>query len=125
MNRDSSRTIFYVFSGLPYVPVEFYAIIMEKDDSKKPEMLQEVLKTVKSKYLDVFEKIVKSNGGKHLVGAALTWADIVLAYLFHHFQLLLGMDLTDGYPSLKKVVETVTSTPAIKEWIDKRPKTKY
>lgn len=105
--------------------VAFYGVIRETDESKRPEKLQEVLQTVKPKYFDVFEKIVKSNDGKHLVGTSLTWADVVLAYLFNHFHTLLGVDLTEGYPSLKKLVDNVTSTPAIKAWIDKRPKTQF
>lgn len=85
----------------------------------------DVLKTAKPKYLDMFEKIIKSNDGTHLVGKSLTWADVVLAYVINHFQLILGKDLAEGYPSMKKLVETVMSTPAIKAWIDKRPTTKF
>lgn len=101
----------------------FYGVILEKDESKKPEMLQEAVKSGKSK-LDIFEMILKSNDGKYLVGTSLTWADVMLVYLFHHFQIILGVDLVEGYPGLQKLAETVKSTPAIKDWIAKSPKTK-
>jgi glutathione S-transferase len=103
-----------------------FPIILHPDPKEKEEKLKEYFKTFRTRFLDVFESIVKANGGKgHLVGDSLTWADIVLAYLLDHFKLLLGVDLTEGYPNIKNVKDMVMTTPKIKAWIEKRPKTKF
>jgi len=102
-----------------------FPILLAEDAKEKEEKLKEYLKTLKSRFLDVFESIVKTNGGKHLVGGSLTWSDVCLAYLMDHFQKLLGVDVTDGYPNIKNVKDTVMNTPTIKAWIEKRPNTKF
>jgi len=101
-----------------------FPIVITHDPKEKTEKLAEYVKTLKSRFLDVFESIAKANGGKHLVGASLTWADIYLAHLMDQWMNLFGVDLVEGYPSLKNVKETVVNKPQIKAWIAKRPKTK-
>lgn len=96
---------------------------MEKDETKKKEILDAALAGVKPRFLDVFESLVKGNDGKHLVGKSLTWADIYLAHIGTHFKILLGVDIFEGYPSLKSLLITVLSEPKIKEWVDNRPQT--
>lgn len=103
----------------------FFGVLMEEDEEKKTEKISEVLKTVKPRYLEVFDCIVKSNDGKHLVGGSITWADIYLTHVLQHFQIMLGINVSDDYPALKNLTINVLSTPQIKEWMDKRPQTKY
>lgn len=103
----------------------FYAVVVEEDAQKKEEKLNELLKTNKTRFLDVFESIVKSNDGKHLVGNSITWADIYLTHVLQHFQILLDVNLVKENPSLGSLVVEVLSNPNIKAWMDKRPQTKF
>jgi len=96
-------------------------ILKEEDAAKKEQLKQEMLITSKKKFIDVFESIVKANDGKHLVGKSLTWADIYLAHLMNNFEILLKVDVAKESPSLTALKKEVLSTPAIKEWIEKRP----
>lgn len=98
---------------------------MEEDAEQKEPKMKEVVKKNKTRFLDVFESIVKSNGGKHLVGSSITWADIYLTYALQHFPTLIGVELVKGYPYLENMVVEVTSFPNIKAWLVKRPQTKY
>ncbi|VDL83413.1 unnamed protein product [Nippostrongylus brasiliensis] len=58
-----------------------------------------------------------------LVGDSLTWADLYLA----NFADLLGKapTLYDGFPEVKAHAEKVRSIPAIKKWIETRPKSEF
>jgi len=103
----------------------FLPILLAEDPKEKEEKLKEYTKTLRTRFLDRFESIAKANGGKHLVGDSITWADITLAYLLDHFQIVLGIDLTEGYPNIKNVKDMVVNSPKIKAWIEKRPKTKF
>jgi len=96
-----------------------------QEPKEKEEKLKEAIQKVKTRFLDVFESIIKANGGKHLVGDKLTWADIVLAQTLDQFQLLLQMNLAEGHENVNKLKEGVMNTPKIKEWVDKRPKSMF
>lgn len=79
----------------------------------------------KEKYLTIFNSIVEKNDGKHLVGKTLTWADIFVAHALDNTVQVLGVSLVDDFPGLKSLCENVYSTPSIKAWVDKRPKTQF
>jgi glutathione S-transferase len=102
-------------------------LYLEKDPEKLQEKKIEITKTVREKYLDKFEVILKANGDSgRLVGKNLTWADIYLAYVVNNAEIVHDIKLlTDDYPALKKLSEKVFSVPQIKAWIEKRPKTRY
>jgi len=102
----------------------FYPIFLA-EGGENTDKMKEFIQTSKTKFWDVFEKIAKANGGKCLLGKSLSTADIYLAFCMDHIQLLIGVDLTEGYPNIKNVTETVLSSPKIKAWMEKRPKTKY
>jgi glutathione S-transferase len=99
-------------------------VYLPEGDDKKQKMA-EAIKTTKSRFIDVFESIVKKNGGKHLVGDKLTWADIVLAQCIEQFQMWLGVNLAEGSENITKLKDNVTSQPKIKAWIAIRPKTPF
>lgn len=100
-------------------------LFAEKDEAKKAEKIEEIKKVVKPKFLVTFNKIVKDNDGKHLVGKNLTWADIYLAHILQNVELIYGVKFLDEFPALKSLSETVFSTPQIKKWVETRPKTKF
>lgn len=52
----------------------------------------------------------------------LSYADIFFVALLDYINYMLKFDLVEKYPNLQKVKENVTAVPAIKEWIERRPK---
>jgi len=95
------------------------------DSEDKKEKVKEAMKTVKAKFFDVYESIIKKNGHNHLVGDKLSWADIVLAQCLDTFQMMLGVNVAEGGENVNKLKEEVMNRPKIKEWIEKRPKTPF
>jgi len=73
-------------------------------------------------YLDRLDKIAGENGG-HFACKRLTWADFYFVALLDYLNYMTGMDLTGKHPNLANVKTAVQSIPAIKEWINTRPKT--
>jgi glutathione S-transferase len=74
------------------------------------------------KYLGRFNSLVKSNGGKYLVGEdGPSYADFWMA---HFLQMMTERfpSVADDYPELFKAGKTILELPQIKLWIEKRPK---
>lgn len=55
----------------------------------------------------------------------MTWADFYWACVSPMFDMVVGSDTLENYPELKAVREKVNSLPAIKKWIEVRPKTDF
>lgn len=53
----------------------------------------------------------------------LTWADLYFTSLLECLNVLAKRNMTDGYPHLQKLTETVKNIDSIKKWIAKRPVT--
>ena len=96
-----------------------------RDPRERALMLEKLLKGPTPKYLGTFDRIVRENNGRNLVGNRVTWADIYLAHVVDNFSKIFNVDLLENYPSLSNLVSSVLSTPAIQEWIEKRPKSEY
>lgn len=73
-------------------------------------------------YLEKLDTIAKENNGHFALGK-LTWADFYFTAVLDYLNHMTKYDLTEKYPNLKKVVDTVLSIESIKKWIEKRPKT--
>lgn len=73
-------------------------------------------------YLGKLEAFVKENNG-HLALGKLTWADVYFAAGLDYLNYMMERDITDGYPGLKKVVESVLKIESIAKWVAKRPVT--
>ena len=99
----------------------------EQDPSKKAELLKNCVENGKTKFLSVFDALANGNqnNGGYLVGHSLTWADIMVANYIYFIEQAFDVQLLDGLPALQKLVETVFNAKGIKEWIAKRPVTKY
>jgi len=102
-----------------------YTLCFLPDGKEKDEKIKEKIETNKTKFYDVFESIIKANGGAHLVGDKLTWADLWLAFSIDQFQVILGSNVAEGRVNVNKLKEGVMNTPQIKAWLDKRPKSPY
>lgn len=75
-------------------------------------------------FLNKLETIAKQNNG-HFALQKFTWADVYFTGMINYLGVMVGSDLTKNYPNLRRVVEYTESTPGIKQWIEKRPKTFY
>ena len=93
---------------------EFREIDPERKQEQKKKNNQEVWPT----NLKIFENRLAKNKG-WLVGNGMTWADM-------HFVLALDWvedEILAPYKHCKALIQKVTSTPKIAEWIKKRPVT--
>lgn len=86
-------------------------------------IIENAVKTGREKFISRFNAILEANGG-HFVGSNITWADIVAACTIDFDEKMWNVSITEGYPAVKKLLETVFSAKGIKEWIAKRPVTK-
>jgi prostaglandin-H2 D-isomerase / glutathione transferase len=73
-------------------------------------------------YLEKFDSMLAANNGYFALGK-LTWADIYFVGVLDYLNYMAKKDLTENYPNLKKIVETVLAQEGIKKWIEKRPQT--
>ncbi|KAJ3663487.1 hypothetical protein Zmor_007744 [Zophobas morio] len=99
-------------------------IFSEKDESKKKTLIETAQKESLPYYLSRFEERVKKNKG-YLALGRLTWADFYFATMSPMFDLLTGGDNLAKYANLKGLREKVNGLPAIKKWIEARPKTPF
>lgn len=74
--------------------------------------------------LKKFDAIAQLNDG-HFALNKLTWADIYFTGMVKYLGHMVGIDLTENHPNLRRVVNNTESLPGIKEWVAKRPKTLY
>ncbi|GJQ79691.1 hypothetical protein Trydic_g5839 [Trypoxylus dichotomus] len=95
----------------------FYEPDQAIKESRKGPLFNETLPF----YLEKLENIAKANNG-HLAVGKLTWADFYFTGLQKYLKIMVGRDITEDRPSLKEVVSNVSSIPAVKAWIETRPK---
>ena len=96
-------------------------IVFEKDDVKKAVALKAFTADVFPVYLKHMESCLSANGGKHVVGDALTYADIVIAYGLGQLCKTTGDEWKKEYKVLAKFLEDTMAQPKIKAWMDSRP----
>ncbi len=61
-----------------------------------------------------------------VTASGLSWADLYLYHLFKDWMPLTGSGITiDDYPTLKGVYEKTEAIPALKEYMEKRPKYEF
>ncbi|KAI5723108.1 hypothetical protein M8J76_001440 [Diaphorina citri] len=72
-------------------------------------------------YQGKFEELAKNNGG-YLANGKLSWADLYFVSCIDYLNALLKQDLLENTPTLKKLREEIFAIPAIKKWLEKRPK---
>jgi len=102
-----------------------YVIWYLPDSKEKDDKNKKTIEANKTRFYDVFDSIIKSNGGSHLVGDKLTWADLWLAYSVDQFEIILGVNIAEGRENVNKLKEDVMNIPQIKAWLDKRPTKKF
>lgn len=55
----------------------------------------------------------------------LTWADINFAGILDYVNFMVGFNVIENWPNLKRVVENVSNIDSIKAYLAKRPKTLF
>lgn len=95
----------------------------EKDEEKKKLIISDAVKNGREKFISRFNRMLEANGG-YFVGSQLTWADIMVANSIDFMEKCWGVQIAEGFPAVKKNIQTVFNAKGIKEWIEKRPDTK-
>jgi len=90
----------------------------------KQEKLDKFFSTTLPKYLDIWEKMLKENGGHYFVGDKFTYGDIFAYRLLSEYQLQ-KKDLLQKYPHLDKFVTSVADRPNIAAYLKKRPASEW
>ncbi|CAB3235966.1 unnamed protein product [Arctia plantaginis] len=121
--------------------------IMEPDLEKKYQIKVNVLENTIDFYFSRFEKIMKENGG-FFIGKlswaefvlcglvestelflgiemlekypTLSWAEFVLCGLVESTELSLGIEMLEKYPTVKAALNTIRTSPGVKEYIARR-----
>lgn len=97
----------------------------EQDEKVKAKKQEDLVKNQYPILLEKLNKIIEENNG-HLAAGKLTWADFVFAGMYDTLKVIMQMpDLDEKYPSFKKLRDTVTSLPKVKEYRAAAPKTDY
>lgn len=102
----------------------FFGSQFEKDETKKDELTATLKNETIPKYLTKWENVLKANGG-FLVGKKFSYADFCVASYLEIFNEVLGGALFNDFPVMKSHFDTVFNAKGIKEWVAKRPKTKF
>ncbi|CAJ0574724.1 unnamed protein product, partial [Mesorhabditis spiculigera] len=78
----------------------------------------------RERFFPIVVKQLKENGSGYLIGNKVTWADL---YLNNHVETFMNFDAgyLDKYPEILAHLKKVRDIPALKKWIEKRPKHKY
>jgi glutathione S-transferase len=101
-----------------------FPALMEKDETKKAELIATLKNETFPKFLSVFNKLIEANGG-FLVGKRFSYADFAVASTVDIFADHLGKNLFDNYPAFKAHFDSVFNAKGIKEWVAKRPKSQF
>ncbi|XP_066151423.1 glutathione S-transferase-like [Euwallacea fornicatus] len=100
---------------------KFFVWFFESDEAKKAQLAQTLDTETLPFLLGKLEGWANKNGG-YLALGKLTWADIYFISNTDFICLTYKRNFIEGYPNLEKLRKNVTSLPAIKAWIAKRPK---
>jgi len=97
----------------------------EQNPEKKKEMGQKFLTEKLAPQLQRIEKRLEANGGEHLVGTGLTWADIAFYGYLDMAGVFCGEAIYENAPLMKALITTVGDNENIKKYVDSRPATPF
>ncbi|CAG9763047.1 unnamed protein product [Ceutorhynchus assimilis] len=101
--------------------VKIAAWFFEANPAKKQQLKQALDNEVLPFLLTKLDTFANNNGG-YLAANKLTWADLFFAAIVDFTTYIYGADFIAKYPNLVRVRSNVTSIPAIRAWIARRPK---
>jgi len=94
----------------------------EQDEAKKAEIMKNLAEVVFPKFLGYFEKALDQNGGKFLVGDAVTLADLAIVDGFDT-PAQNNDKLLDSFPKLKAHREAIRAIPTLAAYLKDRKRT--
>merc|ERR1712018_152791 len=97
-------------------------MFFEKDEKKKAELVEKMQKEIVPTAMSNLEKILGKNGGKHMVGNDVTWADFEVANFFQIVLNAHGEKAFGANKNLLALTKKVMEMPNVKAWVEKRPK---
>ncbi|KRT81981.1 Glutathione S-transferase [Oryctes borbonicus] len=100
------------------------AYYFESNPEHKERLKATLLNETIPFYMQRLENIAQENSG-YLAVRKLTWADFFFAAIIDLMSYFSGMDLLKDRPYLQTIKNKVDNLPAIKKWIDVRPKTDF
>jgi len=94
----------------------------EPDEDQKEKKRGPLVNETLPSMLEKLNSIAEANNG-YFVRGELSWADIVFVAWLDYLNYMMKFDIVEKYPALQKVRDNVLALPAIKKWIETRPKT--
>ncbi|CAG7719873.1 unnamed protein product [Allacma fusca] len=96
--------------------------LFQAEIQDRPIIMENVIPAARKRFLRKFNQQIKRNGG-HIVGNALTWADIWVVHHVSRIEGLLKISLTDKFPALRTLINMTFNEPSLRHWIITRPYT--
>ncbi|PIC34770.1 hypothetical protein B9Z55_014324 [Caenorhabditis nigoni] len=100
------------------------AVLTGEGEDKMKEIRGNIMKPAVATYFRYLNKILEKSDSGFLVGSQLTWADLVVA---DNLTTLINAEFMDvgKEKMLAEFREKIIETPKLKEWIEKRPVTRF
>ncbi|CAA93088.2 Glutathione S-transferase 3 [Caenorhabditis elegans] len=100
------------------------AVLSGESEEILKNIREEVIKPAVKTYTAYLKAILEKSSSGYLVGNELTWADLVIA---DNLTTLINAELLDieNDKLLKEFREKIIETPKLKEWLAKRPETRF
>ena len=127
-NDDDVVRLDMVYDGIKDCAISRIAVGLEFGTEEEKVQSKNGMKTQVAKYFPKFEKILKDNlegTGNYLVGSQLTFVDVIMAHEFDWFYDVLGEDLLNDYPTLKKYRDSLVLQPNIAKFLSSPQKKPY
>ncbi|KAI6238171.1 hypothetical protein M3Y99_00715100 [Aphelenchoides fujianensis] len=93
-------------------------------EGDKDKVRKEEFEPALERYVPILERVLKESGSGFFHKSGLTWADLWAANFFYNARKHLPEDFTK-FTALSEHCDRVQSLPKIKEWVAKRPDTKF
>ncbi|KAI6238184.1 GST protein [Aphelenchoides fujianensis] len=103
---------------MPYFRIVCGLLEGDKDKVRKAEF-----EPALEKYVPILEQLLKESGNGFLHKSGLSWADFVAANFF--FQCRKHLEEFGKFAALNEHCDRVHSLPKVKEWVARRPDTKF
>ena len=101
-------------------------IFLEKDETRKADLVKEATETHIPKYLEILEKLAAANdsAGGWLYGPKITYADLTF-FVVSGYISKLAPNAFDKlkYAALQKLITSIENLPNIAKWLKERPVT--
>lgn len=106
-----------------YVEIKsYYYPAMQLAEGDVEAAKTSVLIPARDRFLGYMTDFLRKSSSGYLAGNELTFADLILAEHVYSMRTVFP-EYTNEFPEVGKHYEKVTSVPALKKWLDKRPYT--